>query len=146
MWKKSCIFSYIDEIKLKLYKMEEHVEWTAFDKFKTYQKNCDGIKKEIDDLNKAMNLIHIESNKFIYEWVKKHHPSWLKYSTIKYDIENNNEPNYEDDISANIHENLGEIWIYITEYNPKASKLASQGYEVDDLCWHTHRVKIENFK
>jgi len=126
--------------------MEEHIEWTALDKFETYQKNCDSIKKEINDLNTAINLIHIESNKFIYEWVNKHHPSWLKYSTIKYDIENSNEPNYEDDISANIHENLGEIWIYITEYDPKAYKLARQGYEVDDLCWHTHRVKIENFK
>ena len=126
--------------------MEEHIEWSAFDKFEYYQEYYDDIKIEIAGLNKTMNLIYIERNKFIYEWVKKHHPSWVKHSTIKYDIENNNEPDYEGDIDAHIHENLGEIWININEYDPKASKLASQGYEVEDSYWHTHRVKIENFK
>lgn len=126
--------------------MEKHIECSAFDRFEAYQKNCDAIKKEIADLDKSMNLIYIERNKFIYEWVKNHHHSWVKYSTIKYDIENNNEPDYEGDIDAHIHENLGEIWIGINEYDPKASKLVSQGYEVEDSYWHTHRVKIENFK
>lgn len=126
--------------------MEEHIELSAFDKFEAYQKNCDGIKKEIADLNKAMNLIHIERNKFIYEWVKKHHPSWVKYSTIKYDIENDYDPDYEGDIDAHIHENLGEIWINILNYDPKSSKLARQGYEVEDSYWKTYRIKTEEFK
>lgn len=127
-------------------RMDIIFECSAFDKFETYQKNCDSIKKEIADLNKAMNLIYIERNKFIYEWVNKHHPSWVKNSTIKYDIENNNEPDYEGDIDAHIHENLGEIWINIMEYDPIGNKLAKQGFEVEDTHWCTHRVKIENFK
>ena len=72
--------------------MEEQIEWTAFDKLNTFQKNCDGIIKEISDLNKAYAVLYTEKNKFIYEWVEKNRPSWLKYSTIKYDIENNNKP------------------------------------------------------
>ena len=113
--------------------MEEHVEWTAFDKLKTFQKNCDGIIKEIDDLKKAYAVMYAEKNKFIYEWVKKHHPSWLKYSIITYDIKNNNEPDYQSDISVHIKENCSEILIGILEYDPMASKLASQGYEIEDF-------------
>jgi len=126
--------------------MEEQIEWTAFDKLKTFQKNCDGIIKEIADLNKAYTVLYTEKHKFIYEWVKKHHPSWVKYSTIKYDIENNNEPDYEDDIDAHIHENLGEIWINILKYDPQASKLARKGYVIEDTYWNTYRIKIEEFK
>lgn len=126
--------------------MEEHIEWTALDKLKTFQKNCDGIKKEIADLSTAMNLIYIERNKFIYEWVKKHHPSWLKDSIITYDIKNNDEPDYYDDINAYITANGSEIWINILKYDPKASKLASQGYEIEDSYWKNYKIKIEEFK
>ena len=126
--------------------MEEQIEWTAFDKLKTFQKNCDGIIKEISDLNKAYAVLYTEKNKFIYEWVEKHHPSWLKYSTIKYDIENSNKPDYDDDISVYITKNGSEICISILKYDPKASKLASQGYEIEDTYWNTHRIKIEEFK
>jgi sugar lactone lactonase YvrE len=126
--------------------MEEHIEWSAFDKFEYYQEYYDDIKIEIAGLNKTMNLIYAERNKFIYEWVKKHHPSWVKYSTITYDLKNNAEPNYQDDISAHIHEDYGEIWIGIMEYDPMGNKLAKQGFEVEDTYWNTHKVKFEDFK
>lgn len=126
--------------------MEEHIEWTAFDKLKTFQKNCDGINKQIMDLYKAVYLFNTEKHKFIYEWVKKHHPSWVKYSTITYDLKNNGEPNYQDDISVSITENDSEICISILNYGPKSSKLASQGYEVEDSYWKTYKIKTEEFK
>jgi sugar lactone lactonase YvrE len=126
--------------------MEEHIEWSAFDKLKTFQKNCDGLNKQIMDLYKAIYLFNTEKHKFIYEWVKKHHPSWVKYSTITYDLKNNAEPNYQDDISAHIHEDYGEIWIGIMEYDPMGNKLAKQGFEVEDTYWNTHKVKFEDFK
>lgn len=126
--------------------MEEHIEWTAFDKLKTFQKNCDSINKQIMDLYRAVYLFNTEKHKFIYEWVKKHHPSWVKYSTITYDLKNNGEPNYQDDISVRIKENDSEICISILNYDPKSSKLASQGYEVEDSYWKTYKIKTEEFK
>jgi hypothetical protein len=126
--------------------MEEHIEWTAFDKLKTFQKNCDGLNKQIMDLYKAIYLFNTEKHKFIYEWVNKHYPTWVEYSTITYDLKNNAEPNYQDDISVRITENDSEICISILNYDPKSSKLASQGYEVEDSYWKTYKIKTEEFK
>lgn len=126
--------------------MEEHIEWTALDKLKTYQKTCDGLNKELMDLNRAIYSVNTEKYKFIYEWVKKHHPSWVKYSTITYDLNNNGEPDYNHDIDAHIHEDYGEIWIGIMEYDPMGNKLAKQGFEIEDMYWNTHKVKLEDFK
>ena len=126
--------------------MEEHIERTAFDRLKTFQKNCDGLNKQIMDLNRDIYSVNTEKHKFIYEWVKKHHPSWVKYSTITYDLKNDGKPDYHHDINAHIHEDYGEIWIGIMEYDPKGNKFAQQGFEVEDTYWNTHKVRLEDFK
>lgn len=78
----------------------------------------------------------------IYEWVRDTHKSWLKDSVIQYNLNEGLDEDWADNISANIVEEENEVWISLKMWDRKATRLVNQGYEIEDLYWKTHRVKL----
>ena len=101
-----------------------------------------------DEITKARLKYRSAKNdrsKLIYNWILKNHKAWLKNSVIEYNLENGYDVDWGDNISANIVEDQNEVWISLMMWDPKAARLAAQGFETEDLYWKTHRVKLNKF-
>lgn len=102
----------------------------------------DKIFKKLDIASKAAreadNLKESRA-KLIYNWIKKHHPSWLKHACMN-GLE---DPTYRDNIIINMREvENGKVYISVLTYDAKADPEAyySESY------WSTHKVNIKELK
>lgn len=106
------------------------------------------VKTAADEITKAHAKYRSAKNdrsELIYNWILKNHKAWLKNSVIEHNLENGYDADWADNISANIVEDVNEIWISLMMWDPKAASLAAQGFETEDLYWKTHRVKLNKF-
>lgn len=103
------------------------------------------VRDAADEIAKAHRKYKSAKNsraELIYEWVRDNHKSWLKDSVLQYNLDEGLDEDWADNISANIVEKENEVWISLKMWDKKATRLANQGYEIDDLYWKTHRVKL----
>lgn len=101
---------------------------------------------ELEIIKARMKDADEDRKKFIYDWVSKKHPSWLKDSVIKENLKNDDDPNYYENIDGHINQEKSQISISILIHDKKATRLANKGFEIEDLVWETHIVKLEDFK
>lgn len=118
-----------------------NTEATPLGKFNGYLKTCADLHNERLRIEREYRHTVEEKNKFMYEWVKKKHPSWLKHAVVEMKGER---ANFIEDFSSGVYDNSNEIWVSILTYDPKAAKLANQGYEIEDTYWRTHTIKPED--
>lgn len=86
-----------------------------------------------------------EAGRILYEWVLERHPSWARDSVISENIADGRDPEYDSNISATRNDSTGVIHISILTRDREASKLASEGYLVEDEVWTRHRVLAKDF-
>lgn len=102
----------------------------------------DKISKKLDVASKAIREAEeLKENraKLIYNWIKKHHPSWLKHACMN-GLE---DPTYRDNIIINMREvENGKVYISVLTYDAKADPDAyySESY------WSTHKVNVNELK
>ena len=116
------------------------MEISALDKFNEFIKTCVNLRDEQLRIEREYRHTVEEKNKFMYEWVKKKHPSWLKHAVVEMEGER---ANFIEDFSSGVYDNNNDIWVNILTFDPKAAKLANQGYEIEDTYWCTHTIKPE---
>ena len=103
------------------------------------------VRDAADEIAKAHHKYKSAKNsrsQLIYEWVRDTHKSWLKDSVIQHNLDEGLDEDWADNISANIVEEQNEVWISLMMWDRKATRLANQGYDIEDLYWKTHRVKL----
>ena len=83
--------------------------------------------------------------RILYEWVLERHPSWARDSVISENIADGRDPEYSRNISATRNDSTGVIHISILTRDREASKLANQGWLVEDEVWTRHRVLAKDF-
>lgn len=89
------------------------------------------VKTAADEITKAHAKYRSAKNdrsELIYNWILKNHKAWLKNSVIEHNLENGYDADLADNISANIVEDVNEIWISLMMWDPKAARLIAQGF------------------
>lgn len=101
----------------------------------------DKISKKLEIVSKATREAdELKENraKLIYDWIKKHHPSWLKHACMN----GLKDPTYRDNIFINLTEiEKGKIYISVLTYDAKADP---EDY-YSEQYWETHKIDINKF-
>lgn len=118
----------------------------ALEIFKQKLEHRKHLIAELEIIKARLSEADESRNKVVYDWVSKKHPSWLKNSVIKENLDSNDDPNYRENIDGHINKEKNYITISILKRDNKATNLANQGFEIEDLVWESHNVKLEEFK
>lgn len=118
---------------------------TVADRYAEAEAKAMAAKREFIAASDRLKEARDEQGRILYEWMLERHPSWARDSVISENIADGRDPEYDSNISATRNDSTGVIHISILVRDREASKLANQGYLVEDEVWTRHRVRVKDF-
>ena len=115
---------------------------TVADRYAEAEAKAMAAKEEFLAASDRLKEARDEQGRILYEWVLERHPSWARDSVISENIADGRDPEYDSNISATRNDSTGVVYISILTRDREVSKLASQGYLVEDEVWTRRRVRL----
>ena len=118
---------------------------TVADRYAEAEAKAMAAKEEFLAASDRLKVARDEEGRILYEWVLERHPLWARDSVISEKIADGRDPEYDSNISATRNDSTGVVYISILTRDREVSKLASQGYLVEDEVWTRRRVRLKDF-